>query len=485
MAKSKSGEEEDAPANEPLSALDLPAAPPVPIDTRDIPLTEIQQLVNIRPNFRGIEGLAETMHTEGQLEPCRVRPTPEGAVHGRPFELVYGYRRYLAAESLGWPSLRCEVHEVPDENLRRQLIIENFQREALSSLGEAKAMYELKYTASPPLSNAEVARQLGCDPSQVSHRLTMLIKLAPPRPEGAPLRAHEIAEQKALAAPEEGVDSAAATEDHEASESELDPAANTPLAEAPKGGSGLAVVTPPGPLVLPGDLHGDDEAPPELDILALVDAGTISASTAETIASLDTREDQEQLTRLVLRHGWGVKKASAWVRDSKRSEAAHAADEEEIGPVEMIGIADVTPLQSLRLRPDVSAEQIERIVLYSQLRNGMDQEMLDFIAERLGYGYEALWDYVSLLSDDEVAELKRRMAVRYVSAAHRFFALESSLKDAFGIPEDAADDAQREAASAAALALPGEEFTAALGSGEDDFLALGPKSDDEDDEDDE
>jgi ParB/RepB/Spo0J family partition protein len=463
MAKANTSVERSE--NEPLSALELPAAPAVAIDTRDVALDNIQQLRNIRPHFQGIESLAETMHVQGLLEPCCVRPAREDAEHAKAFELVYGYRRYLAAESLGWSTLRCEVREVSDEDMRRQIIIENFQRDDLTPVGVARAMYELKYSVFPPLTNAEVARQLGCDPSQVSHLLTMLIKLAPPRAEGAPPLAHEVAKQRVASmststeadnvvpapapAPSDEGEGTQAEEDVDEGAKELDPSANMPLQES-------ATTQGSGPLVMPGDPQGEDETPPELDILALVDAGTISASTAEIIASLDTREDHEQLTKLVLRHGWGAKKAAAWVRDSKKSEIAHAADDEELGPVEMINIADVTPLQSLRLRVDVTDEEIERIVLYAQLRNGMDQEMLDFIAERLGYQYESLWEYVSLLSDDEVAELKRRMAVRYVCAAHRFFALEPSLKDALGLPEDADNDVQRQAVEAAALALPGQ-----------------------------
>src|ERR1035438_556448 len=85
-----------------LSALDLPAAPTPPLDLRNVPMTEIEPMANIRPAHHGIEGLAETMHAEGQLQPCVVRPSPDDAKHKKTFELVFGYRRYLAAQSLGW-----------------------------------------------------------------------------------------------------------------------------------------------------------------------------------------------------------------------------------------------------------------------------------------------------------------------------------------------------------------------------------------------
>ena len=58
--------------------------------------------------------------------------------------MVVGYRRHLAARSLGWETIRCEVRDVPDDRKRRQLIIENFQREDLSPVAQARAMYGLK-----------------------------------------------------------------------------------------------------------------------------------------------------------------------------------------------------------------------------------------------------------------------------------------------------------------------------------------------------
>jgi len=473
---------EDA-AELPLSALDLPPAPPILIDTRDIALDEIEQLSNIRPHFHGIEGLALTMHAEGQLQPCVVRITPDEAAHGKPFELVFGYRRYLAAQSLGWKTLRCEVHEVPDASKRRQLIIENLQRSDLTPVAEARAFYELKYEVMPPRSNAEVARLVGCDPSQVSHRLTMLIKLAPPRPAAAPPQAHELA-QKPTIEPDGGIDedfldelleedTARVTKNtrpledkaEETAEDKTGKGAEEKAEEQVEGvpvrASLPASAVDASGLILPGTPADDpeptnEETAPCFDILALVDEGTISASTAEIIASLDTREAQEHLAKLVVRHGWGVKKTSAWLRANRIISEEGAADDGEITPLEKLSIADVVSLRKLHIRPDASASEVERIILYMQLRNGMDQEMLDFINER-GYSYDNLWGYLSLLNEDEVQELQRRLALRFVEAGHRFHTLEESLKAEIGLPEEApADDVD---ASSEASSLPVAEAT--------------------------
>jgi ParB/RepB/Spo0J family partition protein len=157
---------------ESLSPLDLPAAPPHPQETLEIDLDDVAELENSRPAYYGIEELRNSLHTQGQLEPCLVRPAHDDK-HGRPYELVFGYRRKRAAEELGWTTLRCEVRDIPtDSELLERQISENFQRENMSPIAEANAMRRMMKIGD--LTQAEVARRLGVDPSQVSHRLKLL-----------------------------------------------------------------------------------------------------------------------------------------------------------------------------------------------------------------------------------------------------------------------------------------------------------------------
>lgn len=415
----------DGVVEERPSALDLHAAPPVPIDTRDITIEEIEPMVNIRPAHHGVESLAESMHLEGQLQACVVRPTPKGAKHRKPYELVFGYRRYLAAQSLGWKQIRCEVREVADERKRRQLIVENMQRAPLSDVEEARAFYELKFSEDPPLSNAEVARFVGCDPSQISHRLKMLIGLSPPRPDDAPPYPHEVAQAKAEA--------------------------KKRGEEVPEGLSDM-------PLALPGDhkMKEEEDGEKTLDILSLVDEGKISGSAAEVIASLPKRQDREQLAKLTMRYQWGEKKVSDWAREAKKGSLIKASEREDMGPVEMLQIEDVVELPRFCLR-EISDADVERIVLYSQLRNGMDREMRDYIEEEMGYGYNSLWDYIRTLNDRDVQILKRRLAIRYVTAAHRYKDLEPSLIDDLGAPDGMGDEVELRLAEKTTLELPGDK----------------------------
>ena len=361
-------------------ALQEPGAEKVPLDVRDLPLDQIGEGANVRPTYHGIEELAETMHLQGQLQPCVVRPSPEENEHGKPYELVCGFRRYRAARFLhdeeieGWDTLRCEVRDIPDSRRIRQTIVENFQREDLSPAAEARAMQQLKQSAEPELSNVEVARELGCDPSHVSHRLKLL----------------------ELALPEEEV------------------------------------------------VSDKKKKKKPVDILEMVDRGEIQASTAEVIVSLDDREQQEKLATLVKRGDWSTKKASQWARDVKEN-VVRDGEEEELGPVEMIQVEDVVDLPFLRPRADLSDEEIERLSLYIILRNGMDREMLEYLEAKHDTPYESLWSYVADLSIEDVRKLTRRMAVRYIAAAHRWFSLEPRLKGDLGLPEEASEEDLREA----------------------------------------
>jgi len=402
------------------SALELPGGERAPKEVRDIPLDEIAELKNIRPAYYGIEKLAETMHLEGQLQPCLVRPAAPDAEHGKPYELIFGYRRKKAAEYLreqgieGWDSLRCEVREVTDERQLAKTIVENFQRQQLSPVAEARAMLALKHSHDPPLSNAEVARQLGCDPSHVSHRIKMLIGLALPEQRDSLPEAYRPQEEQE----KEGTGPSVEEQAEEATVHTIQ------VGEEPAGAE-------------PQEHPSEDEGKPRIDILEMVDRGEIPASTAEVIASLEDRDQQEKLAQLVVRNNWNVKKAASWVRKAQEH-VLDEGDDEELGPVEMVRMEDVVELQHLRVRKDLSEEEIDRVVAYALLRNGMDREILDYLAEEMGYPYEQLWNYVASLDDGQVRQLIRRLAIRYVSAAHRWFDLEPELKDALGVAPDPA-----------------------------------------------
>lgn len=305
-------------------------------DVRDLPLAEIAEIANIRPTYFGVEELSESMRVQGQLEPCLVRAAPADATHGMPWELVFGYRRKRAAETLGWQVLRCQVREISDSEVLEIMLTENLQREDLSAIASAKTMRALIDLGG--MKQAEVARRLGVHPSHVSHSLKLLT-LAPP-------------------------------------------------------------------------------------VIDKIDKGEITASHGETLAALPEAQ-QEAFAERVAKDGISVAKLSSWVRQAKEEEALPPP--ELPGALEPVTADDVTDLPRLYLREDLSATEHRRATCFALLRNGNDQEILDWLEEREGVDYEGLWSWLRDLDDDELGELERRLVRRYLEAAHRFPSFEPAL----------------------------------------------------------
>lgn len=398
-----------------VDPLTLPGAQPAPIDTRNVRLDDIAERGNIRKTH-GVRPLAVTMHLEGQLMPVLVRPAPADADHGRPFELIFGHRRKMAAELLGWEEIRAEVRDVPDVERLVQMFVENYQREDLSPVEQAYTMLALKEEMG--WSQARIARELGCDPSHVSHRLSLL-KLAMPEPV-APVKELPPATDDPEAAADRGDDQPDSADEDDAAASALP-----------------AVVT-------------DDRK--RVDILGLVDQGRLSASAAEVIAGLEDRDVQEKVAGLATRYDWSVKQVEKYTRKMKEQEIVEGP--EEMGPVEMVTMDDVVELQQLKLR-ELTRDEYDKINLFALLRNAMDQEMLEYLQEAMGYSYDYLWSYVDQLDSGQVRELVDLMLRRYMMAAHRFHDLPPELVDALSLPAGATDDEQAHALAAAKLTLPG------------------------------
>jgi len=146
------------------------STPPKKLKTLEIPLGEIAPLANVRPELdTDIDELAASIAEHGQLEPVRARPALT-AEHGKPYELVFGYRRYAAAAQLGLPTLRCEVCEVSDEELPLIQLAENLPRESMTPIQVARALEQLTQTRRP----ADLARELGKDESWISRTRKLL-----------------------------------------------------------------------------------------------------------------------------------------------------------------------------------------------------------------------------------------------------------------------------------------------------------------------
>jgi len=113
-----------------------------------------------------LEELAETVKSNGVLEPLIVRPS---AIEGK-FEVVCGLRRLKAAEKVGLNAVPCIIRQMSDQEAMEAMLIENVQRKELSDYEVGKWLKEALQRFPEVYPKLDVlARKLGYrDPSQVS-----------------------------------------------------------------------------------------------------------------------------------------------------------------------------------------------------------------------------------------------------------------------------------------------------------------------------
>ncbi len=119
-----------------------------------------------RVDFRGLEGLADSIRANGIVQPVVVRR------EGERFELIAGERRWRAAQMVGLHKIPAVVRVAADDRLLEIALIENIQREDLNPIEEARA-YEV-LLSQMKLAQTEVAQRVGRDRSSISNSLRLL-----------------------------------------------------------------------------------------------------------------------------------------------------------------------------------------------------------------------------------------------------------------------------------------------------------------------
>jgi ParB family chromosome partitioning protein len=110
--------------------------------------------------------LASSIEASGLLQPVVVRSSHGG------YELIAGERRWRAVQRLGWQKIPAVVKEVDDQSLLTLALIENLQRDELSSIDTARGYQRLHEEFK--LSHSEVARLVGKNRSTVANSLRLL-----------------------------------------------------------------------------------------------------------------------------------------------------------------------------------------------------------------------------------------------------------------------------------------------------------------------
>lgn len=154
-------------------AATAPEAPATPVAGQRSVSIELLHPGKYQPrghfNLQALEDLAQSIRSNGVLQPILVRPHP-----GRPkgeFEIIAGERRWRAAQM-------AQLHDVPivekqltDRDALEIALIENIQRQDLNPLEEAEGyfrlMQEFKYT------QEELAERMGKSRSGIANILRL------------------------------------------------------------------------------------------------------------------------------------------------------------------------------------------------------------------------------------------------------------------------------------------------------------------------
>jgi ParB family chromosome partitioning protein len=120
-----------------------------------------------RFDHESTSALADSIRTQGLVQPVVVRPRPAGG-----FELIAGERRWRAAQEAGIPTVPALVRDADDRDTLLLGLVENVAREELSSVEEARA-YALLLDEFE-LSLGDVAERVGKAKPTVSNRLRLL-----------------------------------------------------------------------------------------------------------------------------------------------------------------------------------------------------------------------------------------------------------------------------------------------------------------------
>jgi ParB family transcriptional regulator, chromosome partitioning protein len=111
---------------------------------------------------------AETIRSQGVLSPLLVRPTSE-----RGFEIVFGARRYRAAQMAEVATVPVRIKNLTDAEVLEAQLIENLQRRDVHPMEEANGFRALLNLEEPKYSIEQIAAKTGKSPVYVAARLRL------------------------------------------------------------------------------------------------------------------------------------------------------------------------------------------------------------------------------------------------------------------------------------------------------------------------
>lgn len=118
-------------------------------------------------DHQALEELAQSIRSNGIIQPLVVRKTPQGQ-----YQLIAGERRLRAAKLAGLKQVPVVIRRSTDREALELALIENIQRQDLNCIDEALAYFQLIQDFS--LTQEEVAQRLGKERATVANHLRLL-----------------------------------------------------------------------------------------------------------------------------------------------------------------------------------------------------------------------------------------------------------------------------------------------------------------------
>ena len=115
-----------------------------------------------------LKELASTIRTQGVLSPLLVRPLTENG-----FEIVFGARRYRAAQLAEQDTVPVRIKQMTDAEVIEAQLIENLQRRDVHPMEEAQGFRALLDLEEPKYSIEQIAARTGKNPSYIAGRLKL------------------------------------------------------------------------------------------------------------------------------------------------------------------------------------------------------------------------------------------------------------------------------------------------------------------------
>jgi ParB family chromosome partitioning protein len=115
-----------------------------------------------------LKELAETIRSQGVLSPLLVRPVTENG-----FEIVFGARRYRAAQMAEQDTVPVRIKQMTDAEVIEAQLIENLQRRDVHPMEEAQGFRALLDLEEPTYSIEQIAARTGKSPSYIAARLKL------------------------------------------------------------------------------------------------------------------------------------------------------------------------------------------------------------------------------------------------------------------------------------------------------------------------